>query len=83
MRRFLCAAVAVAAPFLGACGGEGKPSDSMPRTNMTRWDQSEEYRAQRAAERDRAICLNPLRRCRDMSPEDWRVARIEWELSNP
>jgi len=81
MRRILILLVAVAAPFAGACGDAEKVS--IPETNIPRWDETEEYRRQRAEQRDRDICLNPLRRCQDMTPQEWDAARLEWEVTHP
>lgn len=81
MRRILFAAVAVAAPFLGACGGEERAT--VPITNM-RWEDTPGYQAEaRARQRDLDICLNPLRRCSDLTPDDWSRLRVEWELTHP
>jgi hypothetical protein len=65
----------------GACASA--PVDEpvvAPTTTTAPAATSTTFDVERAARRDREICLNPLRSCRTMTAHDWEIARIEWEV---
>ena len=77
IRPFLIGAVLIVG---GACSSA--PA-AVPETGLPRYDQTAEYQSERAVARDRDICLNPTRRCQDLSPADWDALRADWDRTHP